>query len=82
MTFKQAMKNFVKLYDFSNAEFVQVSRKEFFLFKNNEQRSVNFLKSGFYYSILVDTKFQNPLYESKWTNIINLNSSMITKLQN
>ena len=26
------------------------------------------LKSGFYYSILVDTRFQNPLYESKWKN--------------
>ena len=71
---KQAMKKYVKLFDFSNAFYVQISRKEFFLFKKNVQRSVNFLKSGFYYSILVDTKFQNPLYESKWKNIFYLNS--------
>ena len=72
---KQAMKKYVKLYDFSNAHYVQISRKEVFLFKNNEQISVNFLKSGFYYSILVDTKFQNPLYESKWKSTFDLNSS-------
>ena len=29
MIFKQAMKNYVKRYDFSNAHFVQISRKEF-----------------------------------------------------
>ena len=54
--------------------YVQISRKEVFLFKNNEQISVNFYKSGFYYSILVETKFQNPLYESKWKSIFDLNS--------
>ena len=44
---KQAMKKYVKFYDFSNAHYVQISRKEVFLFKNNEQISVNFLKSVF-----------------------------------
>ena len=46
---KQAMKKYVKLFDFTNALYVQISRKEFFLLKKNVQRSVNFLKSVFCY---------------------------------
>ena len=46
---KQAMKKYVNLFDFTNALYVQISRKEFFLLKKNVQRSVNFLKSVFCY---------------------------------
>ena len=36
----QAIKKYMKLINFSNANYVKISRNEFFLFKNNVQRSV------------------------------------------
>ena len=52
------MKKYVKLFEFSININIQISRKEFFLLKNNIQRSVNFLKSGFYYSTLAEKNFK------------------------
>lgn len=45
-----------------------------FLFKNNVQFSIHSLKSNFYYSILVNTKFHYPLYESMWENLFGLDN--------
>lgn len=61
---KQAIKECINLFKFSNAKHVKNTRYYYFLFKTNVQVSIHSLKNIFCYYILVDTKLHYPFYES------------------
>ena len=62
---KRAIKENITLLDFSDSH--HIPNQEMRVFFKTFTKVYTFLKSNyFYYSILVDTKFQNPFSESKF----------------
>ena len=55
---KFALKEYRNKFDCSFAKFVNIKTEMPFLFRDNSVRFVKDLKSDFYYSIFVSTKFQ------------------------
>ena len=62
---KNSVRAYIQKFDCLYAKYVTVKQDVKFLFRNNVVKLVNDAKCNFYYSILVDMKFQKPLNENR-----------------
>ena len=69
---KKAVKMYRQKFDCSYAKYVNIRKDVHFLFKNNVVESIRNVKSNFYYSIFIATKFHKPIQENKWNRIFNI----------
>ena len=60
---KNSVSGYIQTFDCSYTTYVIVNQDVKFFFRNNVEILVNDAKCNFYYSILVDMKFQKPLNE-------------------
>ena len=62
---KNSVRAYIQKFDCSYAKYVTIKQDVKFLFRKNVVKLVNDAKCNFYYSILVDMKFQKPLNEKE-----------------
>ena len=62
---KNSFRANIHKFDCSYAKYVTVKQDVKYLFRNNVVKLVSDAKCNFYYSILVDMKFQKPLNEKR-----------------
>ena len=76
---KKTLRPFKSRLDCSYANYINIQNNDSFLFRNNCFKSIKSLKSDFYYSVLVQSKFQNSIYENKWNKYFNIEDKSLWK---
>ena len=76
---KNSVRAYIRKFDCSYAKYVTIKQDVKFLFRNNVVKLVNDAKCNFYYSILVDMKFQKPLNENRWKRLFDITGNSTWK---
>ena len=76
---KNSVRAYIRKFDCSYAKYVTIKQDVKFLFRNNVVKPVNDAKCNFYYSILVDMKFQKPLNENRWKRLFDITGNSTWK---
>ena len=74
---KNSVRAYIRKFDCSYAKYVTIKQNVKFLFRNNVVKLVNDAKCNFYYSTLIEMKFQKPLNENRWKRDFNITVNSI-----
>ena len=74
---KKALKEYRNKFDCSFASSVDIKQDILFLFSDNSIKYPKNINSKFYYSILVNKKFQRSIYEHKWQKTFELSEKTV-----